>query len=108
MIYDDKKFEDPLATLIAFDNAGVIAALGEIEKWQQTYYLVGYIRYEAKDVFLGKPIKSESPLLYFQVFEGFTPYVPKNAPEISLSPQAQLTSSEYAAAISEIKQEQRG
>ncbi len=51
MIYDDKKFENPLATLIAFDNAGVIAALSEIEKWQQTHYLVGYIRYEAKDVF---------------------------------------------------------
>ncbi|CAM3182463.1 aminodeoxychorismate synthase component I [Lactococcus laudensis] len=107
MIYDDKKFENPLATLIAFDNAGVIAALSEIEKWQQTHYLVGYIRYEAKDVFLGKQIKSESPLLYFQVFEDFTPYVPKNAPEISLNPKAQLTFSDYAAAISEIKQEQR-
>ncbi|MGX7009341.1 Para-aminobenzoate synthase, aminase component / Aminodeoxychorismate lyase [Lactococcus chungangensis CAU 28 = DSM 22330] len=107
MIYDDKKFDNPLATLIAFDNAGVIASLSEIEKWQQTHYLVGYIRYEAKDVFLGKQIKSESPLLYFQVFKDFTPYVPKNVPEISLSPQAQQTFSDYAAAVAEIKREQR-
>ncbi|GAB2022609.1 aminodeoxychorismate synthase component I [Pseudolactococcus yaeyamensis] len=107
MIYDDKKFENPIATLVAFDNADVIAALSEIEKWQETHYLVGYIRYEAKDVFLGKQIKSDSPLLYFQVFEDFTPYLPKNAPEISLSPQAQMTYAEYADAITEIKQEQR-
>lgn len=107
IIYDDKKFENSVATLIAFDNAGVIAALSEMEKWRKTHYLVGYMRYEAKDVFLGKETQSDAPLLYFEVFENFTSYVPKNVPKFSLNPQAQLTFSDYAAAIAEIKKEQR-
>lgn len=107
IIYDDKKFEHPVATLIAFDNAGVIAALTEIEKWQQTHYLVGYIRYEAHAVFLDEPIKSDTPLLYFQVFRDMTPYVSEQVPVITLQPLAQLVYSDYLKAFNAIKAEQR-
>ncbi|MDR1606295.1 MAG: aminodeoxychorismate synthase component I [Streptococcaceae bacterium] len=107
MIYDDKQFEQPVATLLAFDAAGVRSALAEMEKWRQTHYLVGYLRYEAKAVFLGQEIQSELPLLYFQVFEQWTPYVSQHTTKFNLKAQAQQTFEAYAAAIKQIKAEQR-
>lgn len=107
IIYDDKKFDKALTTLIAFDKASFIAALDELEKWQKTHYAVGYIRYEAKAIFLGEDMTSKLPLLYFEIFDSYTPYVPSTLPSITLMPQAQLTFDHYADAIGKIKQAQR-
>ncbi|MCJ1969764.1 chorismate-binding protein [Lactococcus carnosus] len=107
IIYDDKKFDKALTTLIAFDKASFIAALDELEKWQKTHYAVGYIRYEAKAIFLGEDITSKLPLLYFEIFDSYTPYTPSAVPSLTLVPQAQLTFDGYADAITKIKQAQR-
>lgn len=107
IIYDDKKFEDAIITLTAFDTASFISALSELEKWQATHYAVGYIRYEAKDIFLGKMITSQTPLLYFQIFDRYSPYQAKPVDKISLAPQATLSFEAYAEAIDQIKRAQR-
>lgn len=107
IIYDDKKFENAIITLTAFDNASFITALSELEKWQKTHYAVGYIRYEAKDIFLGKTITSKSPLLYFEIFDTYVPYKSGLVERICLEPKARITFDEYADAIKQIKLAQR-
>ena len=69
MILFDKKPENPIKIIKAFDNKEFINAFQEIEALKNTHLLAGYIRYEAKDVFLNRTIKSHAPLLYFEVFE---------------------------------------
>ncbi|GFH40127.1 aminodeoxychorismate synthase component I [Pseudolactococcus insecticola] len=111
MIYDEMQFEQPVATLIAFDSTGVISALAEMATWQKTHYLLGYMRYEARHVFQGEEFVSKLPLLYFQVFESYRPYArnPHSNPlTIDLQPRAQLTFSDYSSAFDAIKAEQRG
>ena len=68
-IYSDKIFKNPQKIISAFDSESFIFAFQEIEKLKNKYYLIGYVRYEAKDVFLGKNIKSKYPLLYFEAYE---------------------------------------
>lgn len=69
-IFAGKIFENPTEIIEAFDNKSFIEAFSRIEKFrkQKKYYLLGYIRYEAKNIFLGKNIKTKEPLLYFEVF----------------------------------------
>lgn len=69
-IFAGKKFENPIKIIKAFDNESFVEAFSEIENLRKrpNYYLLGYIRYEAKEVFLGNEIKSELPLLYFEVY----------------------------------------
>lgn len=71
-IFADKKFEHPIQIIEAFDNKSFIEAFKEIEKLRKNHYLLGYIRYESKEIFLGKEIKSEYPLLYFEVYNKFS------------------------------------
>lgn len=105
-IYTDKYFQNPIAKLIAFDKESFIEAMKQIDKYAQSYYLLGYIRYEAKDIFLGKDIHSEYPLLYFEVFETFTTYIPENKKEhIYISPKPCLSYTQYAKAIETIKKQ---
>jgi len=104
MIFADKKFSNPIKTIEAFDNVSFKLAFDEIEKYRTSHYLMGYIRYEAKDVFLGKEIKSECPLLYFEVFEGYEDFTPKDLllSEV-LNPIAQISYDEYSQSLQEIK-----
>ncbi len=69
-IFANKKFENPVRILYAFDKESFIEAFSQIEnlRKRQNHYLLGYIHYEAKDIFLGKKIKSKYPLLYFEVY----------------------------------------
>jgi len=70
-IFADKKFENPIKIIKAFDNESFTEAFSQIEilrKCPDTY-LLGYIRYEAKEIFLERQIKSEYPLLYFEAFQ---------------------------------------
>lgn len=104
VIFADKKFSNPVQILEAFDNKSFKLAFDEIEKYRQSHYLVGYIRYEAKDIFLGKEIKSDYPLLYFEVFEGYEDFIPEGLDfsEV-LSPVAQISYSEYSKSLQDIK-----
>ncbi|MDD3419063.1 MAG: hypothetical protein PHE78_00520, partial [Candidatus Gastranaerophilales bacterium] len=77
MIFADKKFSNPIKVIEAFDSKGLKSAFWEIEKYRQSHYLLGYIRYEAKDVFLGEDVVSDLPLLYFEVFDGYEKFEPE-------------------------------
>lgn len=69
MIIFDKKLKNPVKTITAFNNEEFKKAFEEIETLRKTHILAGYVRYEAKNVFLGRPVISGMPLLYFEVFE---------------------------------------
>lgn len=70
-IFGGKRFENPIEIIEAFDNKSFKEAFSQIEilRKRPDTYLLGYIRYEAKDIFLGKKIISKYPLLYFEVFD---------------------------------------
>ena len=107
-IFADKKFQNPIKIIKAFDNESFVDAFSEIEKYGKTNYLLGYIRYEAKDFFLGRKIKSKLPLLYFEVFEGYEEFLPesiKPVQKVLLKPEAQIDYKTYAKAIGQIKEE---
>lgn len=115
-IFADKKFENPIKIIQAFDNESFIEAFQEIEKFKKNNYLLGYIRYEAKEIFLGKKIKSSLPLLYFEVYchcEALAEAIQKNtlglprransAPRNDI--KAQIDYKTYKKAIEKIKEE---
>ncbi|MDR3115973.1 MAG: aminodeoxychorismate synthase component I [Treponema sp.] len=104
-IYADKRFEHPLKTLTAFNNQGLLAAFEAIDAYKDRYFLLGYIRYEAKDVFAGIPVEQDLPLLYFEVFDHFEPYTPGKAGPVALELKPALSFEEYAAALKEIREE---
>lgn len=104
-IFANKKFNNPIKIIQAFDNKGFIEAFEEIEAFKKTHYLIGYIRYEAKDVFLKKNIKSNSPLLYFEVYEGYKKYTPGKASDFRLEKRSGIDFEVYKKAISRIKKE---
>lgn len=107
-VFADKEFENPIKIIEAFDNESFIRAFSQIEDLRKrpNLYLLGYIRYETKDVFLGKEIKSDLPLLYFEVYEGAKTQRNKNANNYYvLNPIAQIDYKTYENAINQIKEE---
>ena len=104
-IFDNKLFKAPIKVIKAFNNSEFISALGLVEVFCKTHYLLGYVRYEAKDIFLEREVKSPLPLLYFEVFEGFEEYLPKPPETFCLSLQPTLSFDEYNVAIEQIKLE---
>lgn len=70
-IFADKVFENPIEIIKAFDKDSFVKAFSRIEELRKNYYLLGYIRYEAKEIFFGNEIESDLPLLYFEVFENY-------------------------------------
>lgn len=103
MIFADKKFSNPVKTIEAFDNQSLKEAFDEIERCRHDFYLLGYVRYEAKDVFLGKEIKSDFPLLYFEVFEGYEDFIPQSVEVATIKPTAAISYDEYKKNLEEIK-----
>lgn len=102
-IYADKIFEEPIDKIIAFDTQSLKVAFEKIENYK-TQYLLGYIRYEAKNCFLGKDYKSELPLLYFEVYESFKPFKPKHiTTQPLLATKPLITDSQYSEALEQIK-----
>lgn len=104
-IYTDKLFFNPIKIIEAFNNEEFIKAFELIEKYRKTHYLLGYIHYEAKDIFLGKSIKSKLPLLYFEVFENYQKYnpeIPKN--DIFLNTRPNITYTKYEKNIKKIRE----
>lgn len=105
-IYSDKVFKNPITVIKAFDSDSFVRVFEKIESLKENYYLVGYIRYEAKDVFLGKQITSKTPLLYFEVFENFEKFEPKQNPkEVFLFPKPDITFEDYKKGFDTIKDE---
>ncbi len=108
-IFAEKKFENPVQVIEAFDSKSFIEAFSQIEvlRKRSNTYLLGYIRYEAKDVFLGKKIKSKYPLLYFEVFNEISNYKVEDKllkdGNIKIIPQ--LSYQEYEKSIKKIKKE---
>lgn len=103
-IYSDRVFVNPLKIIEAFDNESFFDSFYEIEKLKDDFYLLGYIRYEAKDIFLNKKIKSEYPLLYFEVFDKYEKYDPDCCnKEIYLNPISQISYEEYSGSLKKIK-----
>lgn len=105
-IFSDKIFENPIEIIEAFDNESFIEAFARIEILRKKYYLLGYIRYEAKEVFLGNKIKTKYPLLYFEVFEERGIDAKRHrCIEIHNSIQSMISYQDYAKAIEKIKEE---
>ena len=110
-IFADKIFENPVEIIEAFDNESFIRAFSRIEilRKRSGTYLLGYIRYEAKDIFLGKKIKSKYPLLYFEIYKDAKTYKGIDAKHISYSPQlfpySTINYKTYSKAIEKIKEE---
>ena len=105
-IYSNKLFQNPQKIIVAFDNESFISAFCELENLKEDYYLVGYVRYEAKDVFLGQKVQSKQPLLYFEAFKGFENYSPnKNVKDVFIFPKPKISFSEYKNAFDKIKTE---
>lgn len=105
IIYSNKLFENPVEVIKAFDSQEFLICFKKIESLREKYFLVGYIRYEAKDIFLGKSVKSELPLLYFEVFDGFKEYQPKKGVYAKLNTAPDITFNEYKNALAKIKEE---
>lgn len=105
-IYSDKIFKKPQKIISAFDSESFIFAFQEIEKLKNKYYLIGYVRYEAKDVFLGKNIKSKYPLLYFEAYENFEKFSPNESlQKVFLFPKPKISFAEYKKGFEKIKSE---
>lgn len=107
-IFAGKKFENPIEIIEAFDNKSFIDAFSRIEilRKRANIYLLGYIRYESKDIFLGKKIKSKYPLLYFEVFESFSDFsATKSNIYTEIKIKSKINYKEYSQAIKQIKRE---
>ena len=102
-IFADKCFKNPIEIITAFDCDTFKNALFKIEKLSKTHYLLGYIRYEAKDIFLGKNIISKLPLLYFEVYDGYSKFDLKCDKNIFLFPRQSISMEEYVSDINAIK-----
>lgn len=106
-IFAGKRFDNPIEIIEAFDNKSFIKAFSQIEilRKRPDTYLLGYIRYEAKDVFLGKKIKSKLPLLYFEVFNNYSEFCVQNTAEAIVKTEATISYKKYSKTIEKIKRE---
>lgn len=105
IIYSDKLFKHPVDVITAFSAEDFEDAFARIEQYAKKYYLAGYIRYDAKEVFLGNNIKSDMPLMYFEVFDSFEVYHPQASECLNLLPVPSIGFDEYKSAVEEIKSE---
>lgn len=108
-IYSNKKFKNPIKIIESFDSQSFKSAILQIEQLSKKYYLLGYIRYEAKDVFLNRQISSELPLLYFEVYKNFENFeyekydLHKSSPITSIKPE--ISFDRYKEDLTKIKEE---
>ena len=70
-IYAEKIFKTPIETIEIFEPKNVTSALDRIEVLKSKgLYLVGYMRYDLNTA-------SNLPLIYFEAFDSFEPFVQK-------------------------------
>lgn len=104
-IYSNKLFKNPLKIIKAFNNNEFTHAFAQIEKYRKDKFLLGYIRYEAKEIFLGNKITSINPLLYFEVYDDFEEYKQKYHKPIDINVSPNIHFSEYKKALEKVKDE---
>lgn len=105
IIYSNKLFKHPVEVISAFSADEFRDAFSKIERYAKTHYLAGYICYEAGEVFQGKDIKSDTPLLYFEVFDKYEEYKQSLPEFICLNPIPDIDFKEYKNALEVIKSE---
>jgi para-aminobenzoate synthetase/4-amino-4-deoxychorismate lyase len=103
--YANRTFENPVDVIEAFDYGGLVDAFKKIEQLRATHTLLGYIRYEAKNALLDHGFRSDLPLLYFEAYTSFMPYVPTPRPDIPLTVTPAIDFADYERALSRIKEE---
>lgn len=105
-IYSNKVFKNPKYTIKAFSGEDFSDAFLKLEELKNDYFLVGYIRYEAKNVFLGQKYFSKLPLIYFEAYENFEEFEPdKFSNDVYLNPKISLEFEKYKEKIEKIKDE---
>lgn len=104
-IYSNMCFKNPEYTILSFDSASFKDALTTVEELSRKYYLLGYIRYEAKDVFLNQNVTSSFPLLYFEAYKDYEEYIPRENSQANLNLLSDITFEEYKKALTAIKNE---
>lgn len=104
-VFAGKIFENPVRILTAFDKKSFVDAFEKIEILRRKYLLLGYVRYEAKDIFLGKDVESSLPLLYFEVYENFaqTDFSPNSHENSFVLPETTLRYENYKKDVEEVK-----
>lgn len=100
IIFSDKIFTNPINVICAFNREELEAAFVLIEELKQKYFLTGYVRYEAFSV-----REYHLPLLYFEVFENYNKYKPREGKNLPLNPVPCVNFCEYSNAIKNIKEE---
>lgn len=105
LIFGNRLFEKPVETITAFGSKEFFEAFERIEELSKRYYVAGYIRYEAKDVFAGLNVSSDFPLIYFEIFENFTEYKPDLPELLALNPEPFISFDDYRNALEKIKDE---
>lgn len=105
IIFGNKIFKNSIEEIKAFSSKEVINSLKRINKLKKNKYIVGYIRYETKDVFLGKEINSEKPLIWFKVYDRYDCFkIPEfNDYKIFIKTKPTIEYNEYDKIISKIK-----
>ena len=103
--YANKTFENPVAVIEAFDYGGLVVAFKKIEQVRATHFLLGYIRYEAKNALFDPGFCSELPLLYFEAYTTFTFYTPTPRPDVPLTVTPAIDYAAYQRALAQIKEE---
>jgi para-aminobenzoate synthetase/4-amino-4-deoxychorismate lyase len=105
LVYDNKLFSNPVKIIQAFNDVEFINAFCEIEKYKKNHFLLGYIKYESKDIFYGKKKVSALPLLYFEAFKKFKDFNPHINTQYTLNVYPSISFDDYLADIKTIKTE---
>ena len=99
-IYAEKIFKTPIETIEVFEPKNVTSALDRIEVLKSKgLYLVGYMRYDLNTA-------SNLPLVYFEAFDSFEPFVQKIPDKkIGTIVKPLISKEEYAAKVAFIKEQ---
>lgn len=105
-IFNAKLFRNPIEIIEVFDTAELKSATEKLDKYKEKYYLLGYIRYEAKEAFLDKRITSKKPILYFEVYKNYEKIgtKTKDLTEAKIFIKDVITKEEYTKNINKIKE----
>ena len=105
-IFNNKLFHNPIDIIEVFDTAYLKQATEKLDKYKEKYHIFGYIRYEAKEAFLGNKLITKKPLLYFEVYENYEKIdtKTKNLPETKIFIKDVITKEEYTKNINKIKE----
>ncbi len=107
-IFAHQRFEKPVERVVCFCSDDFEDALGRVELLAKSYHVLGYLRYEVKDVLLGRAVQSDLPLLFFEAFEEVVPFVPSEDVDDALIDVNSLWGgARYANAFEQVKDELR-